>query len=95
MPICVFEILQFRIVLELFPLPVLDVLILVPPKPIPNSVCVFAFPVRLMFFTVLFVAASLPEEVCPQMTAEEVPEFVLVSVRSRELEPLFQPSIVT
>ena len=65
------------------------------PEPTPNRVVVLLFPTRLTFLIVLLVAPSSPAAVCIQTTAEAVPEFVFVIVRSREEVPAFEPSMVT
>ena len=95
MPYCVLLMLLFRIVLLLFAVPPLVRLIVLLPEPTPNRVVVLLFPTRLTFLIVLLVAGSLSTVVCSQTTADEVPESVLVIVRSREELPAFEPSMVT
>ena len=65
------------------------------PKPTPANVVVLALPERLRFLIVLFVVGSAVPTVWPQMTALEVPAFVLVIVMSRLEPPELEPSIVT
>src|SRR6266480_3798519 len=86
--------LLFWKVLLLFPVPRLAVPIVVPPEPTPNSVAAGPLPTRLTFLTVLLVAASAPAVVCIQMSAEVVPTFVLVIVKSRDDVPLLEPSMI-
>src|SRR5882672_6301666 len=75
-------------------------LIVLLPDPMPKRVPFTAAPNVLLpttfrFLTVLFVAPSAPL-LCSQMTAEEVPAFVLVIVMSRVAPaPPAEPSIVT
>src|SRR6266568_2094344 len=75
--------LLFWAVLLLLPVPRLEVLIVVPPKPTPNKVVVLLKPARLRFLMVLLVAPFKTAVVCTQMTALAVPLFILAMVRSR------------
>src|ERR1043166_9401176 len=86
--------LQFWNVLLLFPVPRLAVLIVLLPEPTPNSVYVLPLPTRFTFFTTLLVAPSAVA-VCSQITADDVPVFVFVIVRSRVVPPtVFEPSMM-
>ena len=78
-----------------FRVPRVDVLIVVLPKPTPANVVVLVLPDRLRFSIVLLVVGSAVVTVWPQMTALEVPAFVLLIVMSRVEPPEFDPSMVT
>src|SRR5476649_1829058 len=89
--------LQFWNRLLLFPVPVLEILIVLLPEPTPikvPAVPVVLVPTRFTFLTVMLVAASAPAVVWSQMTAEEVPALLFVIVRSRDEVPAFEPSMV-
>ena len=63
-------------------------------EPTPTNVVALLLPTILTFLTTLFVAPSDPVAVCIQITAEAVPVFVLVIVRSRDEPPtVFDPSM--
>ena len=78
-----------------FRVPRVVVPIVVLPKPTPANVVVLVLPDRLRFLIVLLVVGSAVVTVWPQMTALEVPAFVLVIVMSRVEPPEFEPSMVT
>src|SRR5436309_1488227 len=68
----------------------------VPPLKIPNNVVVALLPVIVQFLIVLLLALSAAEGVESQITADDVPVFVLVMAMLRALPvPPFEPSIVT
>src|SRR5207237_408098 len=101
MPYCVLLMLQLRTVLLLLPLPALVMLMVLLPEPMPMSVCVLPLPTAFTFSMTLLVAPSVPL-LSNQTTAEDVPVFVLVMVRSRDpatvgasSEAAFEPSNVT
>src|SRR5437764_12466003 len=67
----------------------------VPPLKIPISVVVAALPLMTQFLMVLLVAPSVAVALASQITAEDVPVFVLAIVKLRSVPPLVEPSIVT